>query len=84
MYDRDELRLESGLHIMSNMFDSGCDGVPSCKWRVYNNAEVFDLEIDLIQDLKGASIIKVVVEGHSEMRVCDSGDKGGMFGGRGE
>ena len=69
---------------MDDMFDCGCDGVSSREWRVHNNAEAFNLEISLAQGFKEASIVEVVVKGHSKVRVCNGGDKCGMFGGRGE
>ena len=51
------------------------------EWGVYDNAEAFDLEISLVQGFEGASIIEVMVEWHSEVRVSDGGDECGMFGG---
>ena len=48
MHDGDELCLEPGLNIMSNILDHGSDGVPGHEWEVYNNAEVFDLEVGLV------------------------------------
>ena len=74
MHDRDELHLELSLHIMGNMFDGGGDGVMGSEWQVYNNAKAFYLEVSFIQGLEGASIVKVVVKGHSEVGVCDGGD----------
>ena len=45
MHDRDELHLESGLHIMSNMFDCGGDEVVGGKQGVYDDSKVFNLEV---------------------------------------
>ena len=62
MYDRDELHSELSLHITSNMFDCGGDRVVSGEWGVYDDSKAFNLEVGFVQGLKGATVIKVVVE----------------------
>ena len=42
---------------------------------------MFNLEISLVQDFKGATIIEVMVKGYGEVRVHDGGDKGRVFSG---
>ena len=80
VHDRDKLCLELGLHIMGDMFDGGHDGVLDCEGRVYNNAEVLNLKVSLVQGFERASIIKVMVEGYSKVGVCDGGNESGVFG----
>ena len=48
MHDRDELCLEPGLHITSNVFDGGSNGVVSGEQGVHNHTKVFDLEVCLV------------------------------------
>ena len=84
MHDRDELHLEPGLHITGDIFNGGGDGVPGCEWGVYDDAKVFYLEIGLVQGLKGASIIEVMVKRHGKVEVHDGSDKHGMFSRRWE
>ena len=50
------------MHIPGNMFDCGGDGVVDGEWGVYDNSEMFYLEVDLVQGLKGAIIIEVMIE----------------------
>ena len=57
------------------MFDGGCNGVVGHERGVYDDVEVFDLEVSLIQGFKGVPIIDVVVKGYGEVRVCDGSDK---------
>ena len=33
---------------MGDMFDGGGDGAPCGEWGVYDNAEVFNLEVSLV------------------------------------
>ena len=66
---------------MSNVFDSGGDGILSGEQGVYDNTETFHLEVSLIQGFKWASIIKVVVKWDGQMGVHDSSDQGGVFSG---
>ena len=79
MCDRDKLCSESSLYIMGDVFDGGGDGVLSHEWRVHNNAKVFHLEISLVQGFEGTTIIEVMVEWYSRVRICDGSDKSGMF-----
>ena len=65
MHDGDELCLEPGLNVTGNMLNGRGDGIPGGEQRIHNNAEVFNLEIDLIQGFKEASIIEIVVKRHS-------------------
>ena len=67
--------MKPGLHIISNVFDSGCNGVVGHERGVYDDVEVFNLEVSLIQGFEGASIIDVVIKGYGEVRVCDGSDK---------
>ena len=62
MHDQDELHSEPSLHITSNMLDGGGDGISSGEWGVYNDAEVLDLQVGFVQGLKGAAVIKVMIE----------------------
>ena len=48
MYDRDELHLELGLHVVSNVFDGGGNRVMGCERGVHNYAEVLDLQVGLV------------------------------------
>ena len=84
MHDGDELCLELGLHIMSNMFYCGGNGVVSGEQGVHNDTEAFYLEVGFVQGFKGAAIIKVMVKQHGKMGVSDGGNKSGVFGGGGE
>ena len=79
MHDRDEFHLEPRLHITCNVFNGEDNRVPGGEWGVHDDTEAFNLEISLVQGFKGASIIKVMVEKHGEVGVCDGGDKGGVF-----
>ena len=74
MHDRDEFRSEPGLHITGDVFNCGGDGVLSREGRVYDDAEMFNLEVSLVQGFEGTSIVKVMVEQHSEVRVYDGSD----------
>ena len=78
MHDQDELCLEPGLYIC------GGNGIVSDEWRVHDYAEMFDLEIGLVQGLKGTAVVKIMIKGHSKMQICDGSDKCGMFSGRWE
>ena len=80
MYDRDELCSELCLHIMGNMFNGEGNGIPGCERRVYNHTKVFDLEVSLVQDFKGTSIIEVMIKGDGKVRVYDDSDEGRVFG----
>ena len=81
MHDGDELCLELDLHIMGNVFDSGCNGVPDVEWGIYDDVKVFNLEVCLVQGLEEVSIVKAVVKRYSEVGVHDGSDKGGVFSG---
>ena len=59
---------------MSDVFDSGGDGVMGCEWRVHDDAEMFHLQVGLVQDFKGASVIEVVVKRDCKVGVHDGGD----------
>ena len=48
MYDGDELRSESGLHVTGDVLNSGGDGILSCEGRVHDDAETFHLQVSLI------------------------------------
>ena len=61
------------------MFDCGGDGVVDGEWGVYNNSEMFYLEVGLVQGLKRAIIIKVMIEWYSKMGVSDSSGEHGVF-----
>ena len=74
MHDRDELYSELSLDVMGNVLDGWGNRVLGGEWRVYNDSESLNLKVGLIQGFKGASIIKVMVEGYSKVGVCDSGD----------
>ena len=80
MHNGDELCSEPGLDIVGNVLDSCGNGVSSSEQRVHNDAEVFNLEVGLIQSLERASIVEVVIERHDKVRICGSGDKSGVFG----
>ena len=67
------------MYITGNMFDGRGDGVPGCERGVHNDTKVFDLEVRLIQGFERTSIIEVVVERYDEVRICDGGDKSGVF-----
>ena len=69
---------------MGNVFNSGSDGVLSCERGVYDDSEMFNLEVSLVQGFKGASIIEVMIEWYGKMRVRDGSDKRSVFGGRWE
>ena len=69
---------------MDDVFDCRGNGVASGEWGVYDDAQVFHLEIGLVQGLKWTSIIEIVIERYSEVGVRDGGDEGGMFGRRWE
>ena len=75
MHDGDELRSESGLYILGDMFNGGGDGVLGGEWGGYNDAQAFDLEISLVQGFEGASVVEVMVERDGEMGVRDGGDR---------
>ena len=47
--------------------------------RVHDDAEAFHLQIGLVQGLKGASVINVMVEQDGKVGVCDGSDKGCVF-----
>ena len=66
---------------MGDVFDCGGNGVVGHERGVHNHAETFHLEVGFIQGLKGAAIIKVVIEWDDEVGVSDSSDKGSMFSG---
>ena len=74
MHDRNKLYLELGLYIMDNVLNSGGNRVMSHEGRVHNDAEVFHLQVDLVQGLKGASIIEVMVEWNGKVEVYDGSD----------
>ena len=59
---------------MGDMFDRRGDRVVDGKWRVYNDAKAFYLEIRFVQGFKGASIVEVMVEWSSQMGVRDGSD----------
>ena len=40
--------MELSLYVMGDVFDCGGDGILGGKWGVYDNAEVFHLEVGLI------------------------------------
>ena len=84
MHDGDELCSELGLYITGDMLDCKCNGVMGHEWRVYYDAEAFYLEVSLVQGFEGASIVKVMVKGHSEVVVSDNSDKSRMFSRRWE
>ena len=69
---------------MSNMFDSGGNIIACGEQGVHDDPKTFNLEIGLVWGFKEATVVKVVVEGYSEMGVSDGGDKCGMFHGGGE
>ena len=84
MHDGDELCSKPGLHVMGDVCNGRSNGVPGGEWRVHDNTKAFNLEVDLVQGLKGVFIIKVVVERYSEVWIHDGGDKHGVFGRRWE
>ena len=47
---------------------------------VHDYTKTFHLEVDLVQGLKGAAIIEVMIEWDGEMGIHDGGDKSRMFG----
>ena len=67
------------MHIIGNVFYGECNGVPGGEQGVHNNAEVFNLEISLVQGFEGASIVKVVVKRYGKVGICDGGDESGIF-----
>ena len=69
---------------MGDMFDHRDNGIMGGKWGVHYNTKVFDLEISLVQGLKGTAIIEVMIEWHDKVGVDNGSDKCGMFSGRGK
>ena len=48
---------------------------------VHNDAEMFHLEISLVQGFEGTAVVKVMIDWDGEVGVGDGGDECGMFGG---
>ena len=61
------------------MLDGGSNGIVSHEWRVHDDTKAFHLQVGLIQGLKGASIVKVVVKWDCKVRVRDGSDQHSMF-----
>ena len=45
---------------------------------------MLDLEVGLVLDFERTPIVKIVIERHGEMRICDGGDESGVSGRRRE
>ena len=74
MHDGNELRSEPGLHITGDVFDCGGDRVVGHERGIHDHAKTFHLEVGLVQGLKGAAIIEVMIEWDGEVEVHDGGD----------
>ena len=62
------------MHIMGNVFNGGGDGVVGCERGIYDDTEVFHLEVCLVQGFEGASIVEVMIKWNGEVGVRDGGD----------
>ena len=80
MHDGDELYSKPGLYITGDVLDSQGNRIPGRESGVHDNAKAFYLEVGLVQGLKGAPIMEVVVKQDSKMGVCDGSDKCRVFG----
>ena len=69
---------------MSNMLDGRGDGVLGGEQRVHNDVEVLYLKVDLVQGLKGVSIIEVMIKEHDKVWLSDGDDKNRMVNRGGE
>ena len=84
MHDGNELCLESGLHVTSDVLNSGGDGVMGHERGVYDHTKAFHLQVGLVQGFKETAVIKIMIEWDGKVGVSDCSGKGGMFSGRWE